>query len=205
MPAWLAPLAVSVGGAVVGSLFGKRKQFNVPSYSEFYAQYRKEHPEEFGLSQAEFRQAYGAGTEMIRGERDVAIARSMRGLPQNSVARGLVPIQAASESQRSFAELVGRIQSLHARTAKEEKSRYDQLALGAYGSELQRVQLQMAQEGQSEDFFSSVMQSISDPIQSYMLMRELENLDKAQAAKTPWGPETEPVEGEPVDPWSDWG
>jgi hypothetical protein len=76
MPAWLAPLAVGIGGAAIGKFFGGRKQYNVPSYSDFYAQYRKEHPEEFGLSQAEFRQAYGGGTEMIRGERDVAIARA---------------------------------------------------------------------------------------------------------------------------------
>jgi hypothetical protein len=84
----------------------------------------------------------------------------------------------------AFAELVGRIQSLHARTRQEEKFRYDTLAQGAYRSELDRVQIQMAQEGQSEDFLNSVMQQIADPIQSYMLMNELENLDKAQAAKS---------------------
>lgn len=187
MAGFLAPLAVGLGGAVVSSLFGGRKEYHVPSYAEFYAQYRKQFPEEFGLSDKEFAQSYGGGADFIRSERDVAIARAKRGLPRDSVAQGLVPIQAASQSQQAFAELVGRVQSLHARTAKEEQAQYQSQALGAYGAELQALQLQMGQESQSEQFLNNFIQQVSDPIQGFQLMKEMENLDRANQAKyVPW-------------------
>lgn len=181
MPGWLAPVAVSAGTAIVGTLFGKKKkQPKIPTFGEFYSDFRQRFPRAFGLSREEYAGILGSGARSITTERDTAIGRGLGQLPEGHAGRALVPLQAGAQGQEAFARLALQTGALGARTYRQDQAQFMSEAQGAYGGELQRAQLLMQQQAQDDAYYNAFLQSITDPIQAAMLERELSNLDQAQ-------------------------
>ena len=182
-----APLAIAGGSALIGGLFGgKKDELDIPSFGDFYKDYRQEFGGEFGLSNEELGAAYGTGARDIRRERDIGIARTTRALPQDSVAQGLAPIQSAVAAERQFGRFVLQLSSYAEQARRSHEARFFQEAAQAYGLTLNAEQLQLQASQQSANEFGGFLQSITDPIASWTLYQDMQKINALnQQSETP--------------------